>query len=667
MLGAHTRQAVPASPAPADGTREPDCAQAGQGGRDTSAIKPAEARRIGTIRAMRWAVALLCPLPVHAAWAKPWDTLQVIMWQDHSPAQTAGLARLGFTGTMLFGTGAQIDPADLAARQRSGLPWYVENIATDFYAPYHRWFPGKTVTWMFDAAKARRRADPGDSGVFMREPGLSDPAWTARIQARLDQVVRSQSQFRPLFYNLADEAGIGDLAAAWDADVSPHSLAGMREWLHGRYPSLDALNRQWGTAFAEWDAVTPELTDAAMRRTDDNFSSWADFKAWMDVAFARAVRTGTEAVHQADPEALAALEGGQVPGWGGYDYGLLAPAVDVMEIYDTGNSMELARAFNPALIALRTSFASGLQETHAAWRHLLQGGRGMVVWDENNDVVQPDGSPGPRGRYIAALVASLQGVAPEIMASETSYDPVAVLYSQASFRTRWMLDQRPKGTAWSDRDAAREYEDNAWRASRRQALQRLGELAVQPRILSSAMVEAGALRRNGLRVLVLPHAIALSQAEADEVAAFIAGGGTVLADTEPGVFDEHSRRRPAPVLAGKVQVLEAMQLDVGQSGSGALAAVAALLRGAGVAPRAELRGPDGQPAAGVGARWLRRGDTTMLALHALVPWGAPARIEVRLSAPASVRDLRQGGPPLATGDIAVQLDPVEPTILALTR
>jgi hypothetical protein len=588
------------------------------------------------------------------------------MWQDHSPAQTAGLARMGFTATKLFGTGAQIDPEDVAARQRSGLPWYVENIATDFYAPYHRWFPGKPVTWVFDAAKARRRTDPADSGVFTREPSLSDPAWIAQVQARLGEVVRNQMQFRPLFYNLADEAGIGDLAAAWDADLSPHSLAGMRRWLRGQYQDLDALNREWGTAFAEWDAVVPELTDTAMRRTDDNFSAWADFKAWMDVAFAGAVRTGTDAVHQADPAALAGLEGGQVPGWGGYDYGLLAQAVDVMEIYDFGNSMELARAFNPALVALRTSFASGPQETHAAWRHLLQGGRGIVVWDENDDVVQPDGSPGPRGRYLATLIASLRTVAPALMASETSHDPVAVLYSQASFRTRWMLDQRPKGQAWSDRDAAREYEDNAWRASRRQVLQRLSELAVQPRILSSGMVEAGALRRDGLRALILPHAIALSQAEADEVAAFVDRGGTVLADTEPGVFDEHSRRRPAPVLAGKVRVLEAMQLDAGQSTSGALSAVAAVLREAGVVPRAELRGPDGQQAAGVGARWLRHGGTTILALQAVVPWGAPGRVEVRFPAASTVRDLRQGGPSQAASGLVIQLDPVEPTLLALT-
>ncbi len=624
------------------------------------------ASRAGTVCLIGLVLALMCPLPARAVSAGPWDTVQLLMWQDLSPAQMAGLARLGFTGTKLFGTGAKIDADEVAARRRSGLPWYVENIATDFYAPYHRWFPGKPVTWVFDAAKARRRADPADNGVFMREPSLSDPAWIAQVQTRLGEVVRNQMQFRPLFYNLADEAGIGDLAAAWDADLSPHSLAGMRRWLRGQYQDLDALNRQWGTAFAEWDAVVPELTDTAMRRTDDNFSAWADFKAWMDVAFAGAVRTGTDAVHQADPTALAALEGGQVPGWGGYDYGLLAPAVDVMEIYDFGNSMELARAFNPALVALRTSFASGPQETHAAWRHLLQGGRGIVVWDENDDVVHPDGSPGPRGRYLATLIASLRTVAPALLASESSCDPVAVLYSQASFRTRWMLDQRPKGQAWSDRDAAREYEDNAWRASRRQVLQRLSELAVQPRILSSGMVEAGALRRDGLRVLILPHVIALSQAEADEVAAFIGRGGTVLADTEPGVFDQHSRRRATPALAGKVQVPEAMLLDGGQSSPAALSAMAALLTQAGVAPRAELRGPDGQPAAGVGARWLRHGSDTILALQALVPWGAPGRVEVRFPTASTVRDLRQGGPAHVAGGVAVQLDPVEPTLLALT-
>ena len=606
---------------------------------------------------------LLLALPAAAA---PFDEYQLIMWQDRTPAQMQGLARLGFTAVKLRGTGGQIDPAELAAKQASGLRWYVENIATDFYAPYHRYTPGKTVTWLFDEAKARLRADPTETSVFQRQPGLSDPAWLATIEARLVQVVRSQSAGAPLYYNLADEAGIGDLAAAWDADIAPASLAGMREWLRTQYPSLAVLNLQWGTSFAGWEQVVPELTSAALRRTDGNFSAWADFKAWMDVAFARAVRAGTDAVHQADPAALAGLEGAQTPGWGGYDYSLLAPAVDVMEIYDFGNAVELTTAFNPALVPLRTSFGTGLRDRHSAWRHLLRGGRGTIVWDERDDVVQADGAPGPRGRELASLVAAIREVSPAIFASAPSPDPVAVLVSQASFRTRWLLDQQARGPDWWSRDAGREYEDNAWRAGRGQALQRLAELAVQPLILSSAMVEAGALRRGGLRALILPQAIALSQAEAAEIRAFAESGGTVLADTEPGIFDQHSRRLPAPLLAGVAQVPEAMMLGGGPSTPRALAGLAALLRTAGVMPRAELFGPDGLLATGVDARWLSQGENSILALQTASPWGAPGQIVLRLAATAEVQLLGAPGPARRTQRISVALDPIEPTLLRLS-
>ncbi len=190
-------------------------------------------------------LAVVLVLLITPAWAEPFDRFQVIMWQDRTPAQVAGLVRLGFTATRQFATGGRFDPS--AVGPASGLPWYVENIATDFYAPYHRYVPGKTVTWLFDAAKARLRVDPADTSVFVREPGLSDPAWLTTIQARLAQVVHDQSRYHPLFYTLADEAGIGDLAAAWDADIAPSSLVGMRRWLRTQYADLAALNREWGT------------------------------------------------------------------------------------------------------------------------------------------------------------------------------------------------------------------------------------------------------------------------------------------------------------------------------------------------------------------------------------------------------------------------------------
>ncbi len=593
---------------------------------------------------IRWLLAAL--LLTGAARAEPWPEFPLLMWHDQSPARLDGLRRLGFTGVKVFGTGGRVDSAAVARAHAAGLGFYIENIATDFYAPYHRWTPGKPVTWLFEAAKARRRADPGDTGVFVREPGLSDPVWRQRVADRLAAVVAGQRAAGPLFYNLADEAGIGDLAAAWDADIAPESVAGMRAWLHTQYADLDALNRQWGASFASWDAVVPDLTDQALRRTDGNFSAWADFKAWMDVAFADAVRMGTDAVHRADPAARAALEGAQIPGWGGYDYGLLAGAVDVMEIYPDGGAPELARAFNPGLTILRTSFGEGAAETHAAWRSVLDGSRGIVVWDEADNVVRDDGSPGPRGIELQSLAASIRAVLPTLSAAVPEVDGVAVLYSQASFRTQWLLD-RQGGPPWSDRDAERENEPTTWRSALTGAMERLGELGIQPHWLTPAMLEGGGLRAPGLRVLVLPHAIALSDRTVAEIGAFAARGGAVLADGPAGAYDEHSRLRPLKRTPDQPRPFTTASLDQ-----------------AGAVPGYRMESGGGR-APGVLLRRFVGAGGTVVALQATHPAAAPIRLTLRLPGARAVHDVRADRALGIVCQLDLTLDAVEPTILRL--
>ena len=40
----------------------------------------------------------------------------------------------------------------------------------------------------------------------------------------------------------------------------------------------------------------------------------------MDSRYADAFGMGTEAVEEVDPDAYVSIGGGQMPGWGGYDY-----------------------------------------------------------------------------------------------------------------------------------------------------------------------------------------------------------------------------------------------------------------------------------------------------------------------------------------------------------
>ena len=196
------------------------------------------------------------------------------------------------------------------------MRWYSENIGTDFYAEYHRYRRDRIQHWSFLQAKELLKKDPASIEAFKRHPSLWDAAWRTRIHDRLVDAAKRNFPFRPIFYSLADESGIADLAAFWDFDFSDQSLVPMRRWLQSRYGTLPALNKEWESNFTSWDLVTPPTTHEAMRRKGDNFAGWADFKEWMDISFSDALLMGRKAIEEVDPEAYVNIGGGQRPGWG---------------------------------------------------------------------------------------------------------------------------------------------------------------------------------------------------------------------------------------------------------------------------------------------------------------------------------------------------------------
>jgi hypothetical protein len=164
---------------------------------------------------------------------------------------------------------------------------------------------------------------------------------------------------------------------------------------------------------------------------------------------------------------------------------------------------------------------------------------------------------------------------------------------------------------------------------------------------------------------MLPHAIALSDIEIDEIKHFSARGGMVLADTEPGIFDQHSRRRTASPLQGVALMPQVVRPDAEPSSAAGLTALAALLTKAGAVPLL-MTGPDGQRANSVDAHVFRNGDVQIVTLQAMVPWGAPAKVGVQLPASAFIYDMRRPSTPRQADRLEIGLDPLEPTILALS-
>ncbi|HXI38899.1 MAG TPA: alpha-amylase family protein [Bryobacteraceae bacterium] len=624
--------------------------------------------------------------------SRQWRDYIIMMWQDYNARDFRLLKTLGINGGQYVGRNNT--PPDFLLD--NDLRWYAENIATDFYSAYHRWFPDRPVNWLFRDAKELYKKDPANKEAFKRHPSLSDPLWLSRIHDRLVESVKRYSPYRPVFYDLGDESGIADLAAFWDFDFSDESLVPMRLWLRERYGTLAALNRQWGTSFSNWDSVMPMTTNEAMRRTDDNYSAWADFKEWMDMAYAGALKMGVDAVRSADPDAYAGIAGGQMPGWGGYDYYRLSQSLTAIEPYDIGNNIEILRSLNPRMAVVTTAFAHGPWEKHRVWYELLHGNRGLIIWDDKNEFVGKDGTVGDRGREVAPYYKEIaSGMGALLINSTRLADPIAIHYSQASMRTEWMLAQKPKGDVWAlRRSAADERIDNHFLRLRESWCRLIEDLGLQYNFVAYRQIEQGELLKRGYRVLILPRSSALSAAEALEIRAFAAQGGTVIADGRPGTFDEHSRKRENSILCdllpdsasgngrGKITLVSDMadyhqNRLTGKEGPAREIAQRALAA-SGVRPEYVVADESGQHPTGIETHLFRNGGVTIVGLltnpqlrvDELGPpefksndrFAKPRTVKLALPREMYVYNVRASKSLGRQKEITVALDPYEPAI-----
>ncbi len=475
-----------------------------------------------------------------------WKDYVIMMWQNYPANLIPDLQNLGINGATYSSRNVALPDFLIDNNMR----WYSESLATDYYSEYHRWRPDRTVGWSFIQAKKLYQEDPNSLAAFKRHPSFWDPYWRKKVHDRGVRTAERLAPYRPYFYSLADESGVAELEAAWDFDFSDESLVPMRRWLQTQYGSLGALNQEWGTNFTNWNLVMPLTTNQAMKRTDGNYAAWADLKEWMDISYADALKMGVDAIHEGDPQAYVNIGGGQMPGWGGYDYSRISKVLNAIEPYDIGRSVDIVHSLNPNMVIMSTSFAAGDRERQRVWYELLHGNRGLIIWDEGEKYVQKDGQPSDVGKQAGELYSAIRGgEGALIINSHSVNNRIAIHYSQPSMRTQWMLERRPDGDAWMTRSPSYERSTNDFMRLRESWCNLIEDEGLQPNFVSYDQVEQGNLLKGGYHVLVLPESSSLSKVEATAIREFVAQGGVAIADGVPGTYDEHSRKLPASPLA----------------------------------------------------------------------------------------------------------------------
>jgi len=159
------------------------------------------------------------------------------------------------------------------------------------------------------------------------------------------------------------------------------------------------------------------------------------------------------------------------------------------------------------------------------------------------------------GKALAPVLNNLNGATGQILAqSRHADDGVALLYSPASIRVNWLFEaDKLHGTEWLQTwglDSSAERRESPQLRLRESWAKLLDDCGIGWRFVSSRALERGELARaeSGIKTLILPRAIALSDREVDAIKQFAAGGGRVIADAVCARFDEHGKLRPRPAL-----------------------------------------------------------------------------------------------------------------------
>ncbi len=406
---------------------------------------------------------------------------------------------------------------------------------------------------------------------LVREPCLTDPDYLATELGKLAELGSQLGPFRPRAYTLGDECFLA--RGGVDVCFSDTCVADLREWLRGEYETVDDLNASWGTDYASFDEATPiTLSDA---REAGQPARWVDHRRHMEFVYARMMERARDAIKSGDPQAEVGFDGPfDTSSTSGNDWWRLMQVFDICNLYERPEEWEPMRSFAKPGALLGVWYGGYFQyrnedaERLWPWRALLNGMNSMWWYAVYHglttcpmDAVTPSMTVYPSFRWASEEIAELRaGPAQALMNATRLHDGIAVHYSQSSLHA----------ATWNPEFGLL---DRIWLSTYRT----LEDMGLQYDCYAYAQLEEHGLDPAEYPVFVMPCSQAISPAEAEAIRAYVAAGGTVIADVRPAVADHHGK----PVSPGLLDDLFGIERFEGE---GVLAGVEGVVDGLSAEP-----------------------------------------------------------------------------------
>ena len=376
-----------------------------------------------------------------------------------------------------------------------------------------------------------------DKKYLVRAHCLHDPAYLAEQKKVLEGQIGRFKRFSPLSYYIYEEPSYTHYGDAFDLCFGPYCMKAFREWLKGEYGTLEALNRQWGTSFRDWDSVIPDDTYEAQAR--GNYSSWADHRTFAEKTYAENYAYVRSVVRSIDPDGLVMMTGTQrtVP-HNGYDYYLLDQTIDHTQPYGEPERHKAFMRQGGKITGCTGYGVFGPKLDYEIWSRLFYGhtAGSAIFWQFST--IDPDYRLSKSGRDMMETFGEIRHSGISRLISSASWTPsdVVIFWSMPSIHGTWIQDGRITVEDGAPSTAFERWEFNyeSWRWL-------LEDLGVPYRAMSYQMLDLGWLEKSGAKILLLPNTIAISAKGIASIERFVSGGGAVIGDAQVALMDSHCK------------------------------------------------------------------------------------------------------------------------------
>ncbi|MDP7743844.1 MAG: beta-galactosidase trimerization domain-containing protein, partial [Lentisphaeria bacterium] len=364
----------------------------------------------------------------------------------------------------------------------------------------------------------------GDPEHPQRGLCLNDPEFLASAEASVRGGARAVGVISMQGGDENNYAGTGQ-----DICFSNHCMTRMQKWLRRRYAGLEALNRQWGTAFKTWDAVRPLTRKETSVRGDRNYSSWCDHRLFGTYTFSNYFGRLATAAGEERAGLRYGISGNEAPGaYSGTDFWMFSKRFNHIEAYEGTDELSCFAGDDFSMTAWM-GFADEAATRYRMYSHLLNGGTGFALCGTYH-TINLDWTWSISGRgYNAVMPDIKRGIGRLLVESRLHRDPIAVHYSQSSANIAEALGQPA-----------------LWRHSRLGFTKLAASSGFQPRWVSYEQLAGGQL--GGARILVLPMSGSISDEEARTIRRFVTGGGVLVGQLSVGIADGYGKIREPGVL-----------------------------------------------------------------------------------------------------------------------